>query len=177
MKMHRTVLAGLLGVAIAALAIRADASHAVRDDKDIKLTGCLIKGEGDGGYLITNLPSEPASSSAADANVAPTAIGTAGGFSTVFYWLDGNGDLKHHVGHQVAIEGRVKGDLKDGEIKLERKDNWTELHVKSDGRSMKAQVPNTFIAPASSRDKDRTLKALVRRVDVDHVRMLDARCH
>ena len=43
---------------------------------------------------------------------------------------------------EVEIRGDVKGDLKDGEIKLDRKDRWTELTVKSDGRTMKANVPN-----------------------------------
>ena len=41
---------------------------------------------------------------------------------------------------------------------------------------MKAQVPNTYIAPASSTDKNRKITAIVRRVDVDKVRMLAASC-
>jgi hypothetical protein len=177
MKMQRIVLAGLLAIGIAGHVMHARAAAATgRDDRDIKLTGCLIKGEGDGGYLITSLPSEPAPSATSGSTVATTAIGTAGSVSPVFYWLDDDGDLKHHVGHRVEVEGHVKGDLKDGEIKLERKDNWTELHVKSDGRSMKAQVPNAYIVPASEHDKDRKMTALVRRVDVDHVRMLSANC-
>ena len=139
------------------------------------MTGCLIRGEDDG-YLIANLPSEPAASATGNSSVTTTAIGTAGTYSNVFYWLGDDGDLKHHVGHRVEIEGHLKGDLKDGEIKLERKDGWTELRVKADGRSMKAKVPNAFIAAASSRDKDRKMTALVRRVDVDHVRMLAASC-
>ena len=164
MKTHHTfMVAWFAGMALAATG-----------DKDIKLTGCLIKG--DGGYLITNLPSEPATTSSADTRAATTAIGTAGGYTPVFYWLDGDGDLKNHVGHRVEIEGHVEGDLKEGEIKLERKHNWTELQVQSDGRSMKAQVPNAYIVPASPHDKDRKMTAIVRRVDVDQVRMLGARC-
>ena len=147
------------------------------DDGHVKLTGCLVKGErGDHGYLITNLPSEPSSTSSAGVNVVPGAVGTTGAHSTIFYWLDDDDDLERHVGHRVEIEGRVKGDLKPGEIKLERKDNWTEVTVKSDGRSMKATVPNASLFPASTQDKDRKVTALVRRVDVDHVRMVAARC-
>jgi hypothetical protein len=174
---HRHVLAGLLAGVVAVVVQVADPKSVSADDKDIKLSGCLIKGEGDGnGYLITNLPSEPAASSSAAASVTPSAIGTSGGFSNVFYWLDGDGDLKHHVGHRVEIEGRFEGDLKPGEIKLERKDNWTELRVKSNGRSMKADVPNAFLVPASPSDKERKMTALVRRVDVEHVKMLSASC-
>jgi hypothetical protein len=147
------------------------------DDRNVKLTGCLVKGErGDHGYLITNLPSEPSSTSSAGVSVVPGAVGTTGAYSTIFYWLDDDDDLERHVGHRVEIEGRVKGDLKPGEIKLERKDNWTEVTVKSDGRSMKATVPNASLFPASTQDKDRKVTALVRRVDVDHVRMVAARC-
>ena len=47
----------------------------------------------------------------------------------MFYWLDGDDDLKHHIGHRVEVEGDLKGDVKDGEIKTERKDNWTEVTV------------------------------------------------
>ena len=140
MKIHHALMVGLL----------ATMALAAGGDKDIKLTGCLIKG--DGGYLITNLPSEPAATSAANASVSTTAIGTAGGYTTLFYWLGGDDDLKNHVGHRVEIEGHVEGDLKEGEIKLERKTNWTELQVKSDGRSMKAEVPNAYIVPASPND-------------------------
>ena len=164
MKTHHTLMVALF----AAVAL------AAAGDKDVKLTGCLIKG--DGGYLITNLPSEPAATSSADTSAVTTAIGTAGGYTPVFYWLDDDGDLKNHVGHRVEIEGHVKGDLKEGEIKLERKNNWTELQVKSDGRSMKAEVPNAYIVPTSPNDKDRKMTAIVRRVDVNHVRMLAARC-
>ena len=65
MNMQRMLSVGLLAAAIAVPVSQAVAADLTRgDDKDIKLTGCLIKGEGDGGYLITNLPSEPAASTA-----------------------------------------------------------------------------------------------------------------
>ena len=75
------------------------------------------------------------------------------------------------------MEGDLRDDVKDGEITTERKDNWTEVTVKADGRTMKAQVPNTSIFPASSRDKDRKSDILVRRVDVERVRMVAAICN
>jgi hypothetical protein len=177
MTKRHIVSAGLCACALATAVQVFAATHSPSDDKDVKLTGCLIKGDGDGsGYFITNLPSEPAASASAESSVTPSAIGTGGAYSTVFYWLDGDGDLKHHIGHRVEIEGRLKGDLKPGEIKLERKDNWTELRVKSDGRDMKAEVPNAYLVPASPRDKEKKMTALVRRVDVDHVKMLAATC-
>jgi hypothetical protein len=177
LKTPLVVLASLLVSTMTVLSLRAERTPASSpDDNNIKLTGCLVKGEGDHGYLVTNLPSEPASTSPAGVSVVPSAVGTTGNYSTIFYWLDDNGGLERHVGHRVEIEGRLKGDPKSGEIELERKDNWTEVKVKSDGRSMKAMVPNASIYPASPRDKDRKVTAVVRRVDVDHVRMIAARC-
>ena len=123
--------------------------------RDVKLSGCLIRGEGDGsGYLLANPPTEPWLNSP-DKQVTPSALGTSGDYATIFYWLDGNGDLKQHIGHRVEVEGDLKGDVKDGEITTERKEKWTDVTVKADGRTMKAHVPNTSIFPASNRDKDR----------------------
>ena len=175
MKIHRTLMIGLLAAATVSVAEMNTSVQAAGGDEKIKLNGCLVKAEGDDGYLITNLPGEPASSTA-DRNVATSAIGTSGAFSTVFYWLRNDDDLKEHVGHRVEIEGELKGDIKEGEIKLDRKDNWTELEVKSGGDEMKAKVPNAYIFPDPTRDKDRKISTLVRKVDVDQVKMLSANC-
>jgi len=151
------------------------AESAGRADKGVKLSGCLIRGEGDSGYLLINPPAEPSLNSP-DRQVRPSVLGTSGDYATIFYWLDGDGDLKQHIGHRVEVEGDLKDNVKDGEIKTERKDNWTEVTVKEDGRTMKANVPNTSMFPVSERDKERKSDILVRRVDVEHVRMLGAAC-
>ncbi len=146
-------------------------------DKSVKLSGCLIRGEGDGaGYLLANPPAEPWLHSSGK-QVTPTTLGTSGDYATIFYWLEGHDDLRTHIGHRVEVEGDLRGDVKDGEITTERKDNWTDLTVKADGRTLKAHVPNTSIFPASNRDKERKSDILVRRVDVERVRMLAATCN
>lgn len=146
-------------------------------DKPVKLSGCLIRGEGDrAGYLLANPPTEPWLNSPGK-QVTPSVLGTSGDYATIFYWLEGDDDLRQHIGHKVEVEGDLKEDVKDGEIKTERKENWTEVTVKADGRTMKAQVPNTSIFPASDRDNTRKGDILVRRVDVDRVRMLGATCN
>lgn len=175
MNIHRSLLIGLFVATTLVVAVGNTSAGAGRDEK-IKLNGCLIKAEGDNDYLITNLPSEPSSSTSADRRVTTTAIGTAANFSNVFYWLGGDDDLKKHVGHRVEIDGELKGDIKEGQIKLDRKDNWTELEVKSDGHEMKAKVPNAYMFAEPNRDKDRKISALVRKVDVNHVHMLSATC-
>ena len=140
----------------------------------VKLTGCVIKGDGDDGFLLVNIPTLPAAASSSTAVATPGPVGTSGSYANVFYWLANDDDLKPHIGHQVEIEGELKGDIKDGELKVERKDQWTEIEIKSDGRDMKAKVPNaSVIAPA---DKEAKLNVLVKRVDTDKVRMLSASC-
>lgn len=144
---------------------------------EIRLSGCLIRGEGDGaGYLLTNAPGDPAWLNPEDTRVSPSAVGTTGGFTTIFYWLDGSGDLKDHIGDRVEIEGDLQGALKDGEIKMERKDKWTEVRVKSDGRSMMARVPHTSVLPAPHDVRRHEADVLVRRVNVEKVRMLGPSC-
>ncbi|MBS1816575.1 MAG: hypothetical protein JSU08_01470 [Acidobacteria bacterium] len=146
-------------------------------EDSITLKGCLVKGDGDGaGYLLTNTSAAPAWQRAEDTRVQPGAVGTSGGYESVFYWLDGDNDLKKNIGHLVEIKGDLKGDLKDGEIKLERKDRWTELTVKSDDRTMKANVPNASVFAAPNEGKEQKNRILVRKVDVDHVSMLAATC-
>jgi hypothetical protein len=146
-------------------------------DKRVKLSGCLIRGEGDNaGYLLANPPSEPWLNSPGK-QVAPSTLGTSGDYATIFYWLEGHDDMRSHVGHRVEVEGDLRGEVHDGEITTERKENWTDVTVKADGRTLKAQVPNTSIFPASNRDKERKSDILVRRVDVERLRMIAATCN
>ncbi len=75
----------------------------------------------------------------------------------------------------AEIEGDVKDDPRDGEIKVERKERWTEMTIKTDGRTMKANVPLTSVVPSPDREPKKG-SVLVRRVDVEHVKMLAASC-
>ena len=112
MKTYRTLLVGLLAAAtVSAVAGVNTAVQAAGRDEKIKLSGCLIKAEGDNDYLISNLPSEPSTSASADRSVTTTAIGTSGNFTNVFYWLGGDDDLKKNIGHRVEIEGELNGEI------------------------------------------------------------------
>jgi hypothetical protein len=169
-------VAGLIACTLSLSAPFVSGAAVLGADNDVTLKGCLVKGEGDGsGYLLTNAPGEPWLRSP-DAKIEPGTVGTSGGFEPVFYWLDDDNDLKKNIGHQVEIKGELKGDLKEGEIKLDRKDKWTEMEVKSDGRTMKANVPNASMFPTPGETMDRKGRVLVRKVDVDHVTMLGASC-
>lgn len=176
MKLYTCTTAAVLTAAMTLMPCAATAARAAADD-EVTLTGCLVRGEGDGQpYLLTNAPSEPVLSSAAAATVAPGGVGTSGEFANVFYWLYGNGDLKDHIGHRVEIKGDLKGEAKHGEIKMDRKDDWTELTVKADGRQMKARVPNVSMVPEPGTKGDAKGSVRVRMVNVDHVTMTAASC-
>jgi hypothetical protein len=161
------VLAAGLIVSIAAVSSPA----AGRTDDGIALTGCLIRGEG--GYLLTNGPSAPAWQKA-DASVTPGAVGTTGTVASIFYWLRDDDELRAHVGHRVEVRGDLESEISDGEIKVDRKDQWTELEIKAGGDRLKARIPNVSIVPVG--DGDQKADVLVRRVDVEKVQMLSATC-
>jgi hypothetical protein len=141
---------------------------------DIKLTGCLVRAQDGDGYLLTNVPGDAAWQRPGDAIIAPGPVGTSGTVASVLYWLEKKGTLNDHVGHYVEIEGKLQGDLKDGQIKVKPKDQWTEVEIEADGRSMKAQVPRSLlIVPEQGESK---LDVLVRRVEPQRIRMLAAVC-
>ncbi len=147
-----------------------------RANEDVTLTGCLVRGEGDGaGYFLTNASGEPSWQRPDDTRVQPGIVGTSGNYESVFYWLDDDDDLQKHVGHDVEIRGDVDSSLEDGVIELDRKERWTELTVKADGRTMKARVAHASVVPAPG-DSDRKGRVLVRRVDVEKVEMLSPTC-
>ena len=150
------------------------ASTAVAADDDIRLSGCLVRGHDGEGYLVTNVPGEAAWLRAADATVVPGPVGTSGTVSSILYWLEKKDGLEDHVGHNVEIEGKLLGNLQDGQIKVTPKDEWTELEIESDGKSLKAQVPRSVLIIPEKRDQK--LDVLVRRVEPQRVRMLAAVC-
>ena len=94
------------------LAIFVSARGAAAAD-DIRLSGCLVRGQDGKGYLITNVPGDAAWQRPGDAIVAPGPVGTSGTVASVLYWLEKKDDLEDHVGHYVEIEGKLQGDAED----------------------------------------------------------------
>lgn len=120
----------------------------------VKLTGCLVKGEGSGaGYLLLNAPMEPGATPSENRSMTPGTVGTTAAFANIFYWLDKDDDLTPHIGHRVEVEGDLKGDVKRGEMKIDRKAQWTEIEVKSNSRKMKALVPNASVLAGPGSDR------------------------
>jgi hypothetical protein len=174
MKSKRCAAAAFASAALVLTVLALDADRAFAADT-VKLTGCLVRGEGDGaGYLLYNAPAGVASAPSASKTATPGAVGTTAAFTNIFYWLRNDDDLRPHIGHLIEVEGELEDEVDEGEIKMERKDEWTEIEIRSDGRDMKARVPNASVEPAP--DSDRKINVLVRRLDVEKVRMLEAAC-
>ena len=141
---------------------------------EIKLSGCLVRGQDGEGYLMINVPGDAAWQRPGDAIVAPGPVGTSGIVASILYWLEKKDGLDDHVGHHIEIEGRLQGELQDGHLTVTPKEQWNEIEVEADGKTLKARVPRTvLIIPDNG---DRKLDVLVRRVEPRGVRMLAAEC-
>lgn len=141
---------------------------------EIRLSGCLVRGQDGDGYLMTNVPGDAAWQRPGDAIVAPGPVGTSGTVASILYWLEKKDALEEHVGHYVEIEGKLQGDLKDGHIKVTPKGQWTDVEVEAGGKSLKAQVPRSVLVIPDKGDSK--FDVLVRRVEAQRVRMLAAAC-
>jgi len=141
---------------------------------EIRLSGCLVRGQDGDGYLMTNVPGDAAWQRPGDAIVAPGPVGTSGTVASILYWLEKKDGLEEHVGHYIEIEGKLKGDLQDGHIKVTPKAEWTDVEVEAGGKSLKAQVPRSVLIIPDKGDSK--FDVLVRRVETQRVRMLAAAC-
>jgi hypothetical protein len=141
---------------------------------EIRLSGCLVRGQDGDGYLMTNVPGDAAWQRPGDAIVAPGLVGTSGTVTSILYWLEKKDELEEHVGHYVEIEGKLQGHLQDGHIKVTPKEQWTDVEVEAGGKSLKARVPRSVLIIPDKGDSK--LDVLVRRVEAQRVRMLAAAC-
>jgi hypothetical protein len=64
-------------------------------------------------------------------------------------------------------------------MKFDRKGEFTEIEFEVNGKDVKARVPTSMLVNAEDKDndKDRKYNVVVRRVDVDAVKMLSASCN
>ena len=165
-------------------------SVAARANDKVKITGCVIRTNDQGGggnrslvvwsggdVVFSNavVEFELASESKEVAKV----VGTSGGGVPIFYWLNDDDDLSKHVGQSVELTGEVDDDFEQGEIKFERKGDFTEIEFEVDGKEVKARVPTVMLVNADDKDSnkdDRKYNIVVRKVDVDDVKMLSTTC-
>ena len=155
------------------------APAAAATDKDVTVTGCLIKAaEEDDALLVTTLARVDAPPYMADgsssARRAPSAM-------RIVYWLDDHDELEGHQGRLVEVRGELEGDIDRGEVKVERKESGVEVEFKADGdRRLKARLPMMAAGPVGTsgadRDDSSEYDVVVQKLAVKNVRMVAPTC-
>lgn len=205
MKLQRGPKLGLMAIAFTmAFALAPERTKVVHaDGDDVMLTGCVVQGNDDSdGYLLTNvLPASiDMSARAARDKVAAgeaEAAGTSGtlpGASSVIYLLDDidkDDDLPNYAGKRVEVKGEVEGEIKKGEMEIERDGDWVKMEIKADGKKVTTRIPWVSLMPNSTdtnavgtSGKSRTLKEdeeielniNVRKLDVKDVKIVSGSC-
>lgn len=149
-----------------------------QEKKNVTITGCVVKG--DGGYVLSDVSSENAAAAvAAGTPSTPQPSGTVMP-GRVFYWLKDDADLAAHAGHKVEVTGQFEGDIEKGNISAEREGGLVELEFKIEGdKKVTVKVPDvppTVGTAGSVGDKEKDFAYVVRKIDVDSVKMISAAC-
>jgi hypothetical protein len=172
----------MLGGAFAlAFAFAPAERKALADDSDhVTVTGCVLRGD-NGGYLLTG--TSPLTGSESDWRAT-----SSGAVAPVLYLLDDlkkdDADSAMFAGRRVEIEGKLKGDLKPGEMKIDRDEDQVKLEVKADGKTIKTKLPvDTFDQPYGSAvgtsgapDHDRKFNVVVRKLEVKKAHIVEGSC-
>jgi hypothetical protein len=162
--------------AISATAQSVAAAAPQQDKKDVTLTGCVVKG--DGGYVLSDVSPENTAAATAGTSTPPPAGAVAPG--RVLYWLKDDDDLAEHAGHKVEVKGEIEGDIEKGMISAEREGGLVELEFKIDGdKKVTVKVPDVPASVGTAGavgDKEKDFAFVVRKIDVDSVKMLASTC-
>ncbi len=169
-----------------AAAIGAGQGVAAQDPggKEVTITGCAVKGNGDGdGFLLANAverttttTTTPTPTGAVVSSTATTALGP----SRVLYWLDDDDDVvEKFMGQQVEIVGKVEGDIEKGNIRAEREAGMVELEIKGDGHKATVKLPEVPSAVGTAGavgDREKKIEYVVRKLDVKSARSIAPTC-
>lgn len=148
-------------------------------DRNITITGCVVKGD-DGGFLLTNVLQQTTTSTTLTTPTGTAAVTTATTRpARMLYWLDDDDELEGHSGHKVEVTGELEGEIAKGEIEIEREKGMVKVEAKSDGKKVVArfaEVPAAIGTSGVVGDKEIEIDYLVRKIDVKSVRMLADNC-
>ncbi|MGE5815060.1 MAG: hypothetical protein ACM36C_11275 [Acidobacteriota bacterium] len=197
-KLGLMLIAGVMAFALAP--DRTKVVHA--DNDDVTLTGCIVQGnDGEKEFLLTNvLPASIDMSTRAAANEnqpGASETGTSGtlpGASNVIYWLDdvqNDDELPNFAGKRVEVKGELEGDIKKGEMEVERDGDWVKIEIKSGGKEVNTRIPYVSVMPNSTNTnavgtsgtseglkdgKEIELNINVRKLEVKDVKIVSGSC-
>jgi len=180
--MKRTSFLGAMVLTTVVAGAGLTQSAGAEGQEKVTLTGCAVKGSGDGdGFLLANTVEQTTRTS-------PTATGATVSSTTssemkparILYWLDDDDDeVANLMGQLVEITGEVEGDVKRGEIEVERENGMIELEIKADGRKANvklADVPSAIGTSGSVKDSEVELPYVVRKLDVKSAKSIAPTC-
>ena len=184
--MKLMAITGVLALTVAATPAPVQLSAAGPTGK-ITLTGCAVKGSGEGdGFLLANAVEKTTRTTLAPRAEGSTVSSTTTSTSEmkparVLYWLDDDDDdVEKFMGQLVEITGEVEGDVKRAEIEVERENGMIELEIKAaDGRKANVRltdVPSAVGTSGSVKDREVELPYVVRKLDVKSAKAIAATC-
>lgn len=174
---------GAIALSLPMMTFAGSASQDVNaQDQKVTITGCAVKGTGDGdGFLLANSVEQTT-------RTTPSATGSTVSSSTttelkparVLYWLDDDDDeVQKFMGQLVEVTGEVEGDVKRGEIAVERENGMIELEIKAGDRKATvklADVPSAIGTSGSVKDRETELPYIVRKLDVKSAKSIAPSC-
>ena len=182
--MKLTSIVGALAATAFVAASKPAQVTAAEGQEKVTLTGCAVKGNGDGdGFLLANSVEQTTRTT-----TTPTPAGSTVNSTTtnemkparILYWLDDDNDeVAKLMGQLVEVTGEVEGDVKRGEIQVERENGMIELEIKADGRKANvklADVPSAIGTAGSVKDREVELPYVVRKLDVKSAKSIAPSC-
>jgi hypothetical protein len=160
-----TLSAGLVALSASTLAA------APRDDDDFIITGCVTDATAPSVVAPSTLVWSRSDIMLAAAEARSTAVPLR---ERIFYWLDEDEteDLTKHRGQRVEIRGELK-DFEKGKVEVDRKDDYTKVKLRLDGKTEEARVPSSWLNEWAS-DKDKKFDIVARRIDIKKIKVLGA---
>ncbi len=182
--MKLTSIAGAIVVTALVAAGATVQVKAADGQEKVTLTGCAVKGTGDGdGFLLANSVEQTTRTTTTPTPTGSTVSSTTSSemkAARILYWLDDDDDeVAKLMGQLIEVTGEVEGDVKRGEIEVERENGMIELEIKADGRKANvklADVPSAIGTSGSVKDREVELRYVVRKLDVKSAKSLAPSC-
>ena len=177
-------LTSIVGTLVMTALVALAQVSAAGDQEKVTLTGCAVKGNGDGdGFLLANSVEQTTRTTTTPTREGSTVSSTTTNEmkpARILYWLDDDDDeVAKLMGQLVEVTGEVEGDVKRGEIEVERENGMIELEIKADGRKANvklADVPSAIGTAGSVKDREVELPYIVRKLDVKSAKSIAPSC-
>ena len=164
-----TTLRMALPFAFVAIAGFGAAASAPADDEHIVIRGCVTDAKAPSVVAPHSFVWSRSDIMLAAAEARSTAVPLR---DRIFYWLDEDDDLGKYRGQQVEVQGELE-DIEKGKVEIDRKDDYTKVKLKLDGKTEEAKVPSSWLNEWAN-SKDQKFDIVARRIDVKKVEVLGA---